>query len=290
MATTISRIDLEVFQHAVLALHAARDLASLRQVAPRVFRAAIPADLFTWIESAGGRLDGQHGETMLWEEPQRSTPELLRRLEPLLPEHPFAERIVVHGERGPFRLSDFWTRRQQLASAFHREFYQHLGIDRLLCVATVRRARAGAINLARHPGARDFSERDRALLGLLAPHFVQALDAAEQATARHESEARLGAAFGLTAREAEVAAWLVRGRTNAEIARILAARPRTVEKHVEKILDKLGVENRTAAARVIFGRAALELTEAPVPAADPRTAFSRMLGSRPGQRRRTARR
>lgn len=54
--------------------------------------------------------------------------------------------------------------------------------------------------------------------------------------------------LGLTRREAEVLAWLARGRTNSEIGRIASLSARTVEKHVEHIFQKLGVENRTAAA------------------------------------------
>ncbi|MBV9490394.1 MAG: helix-turn-helix transcriptional regulator [Verrucomicrobia bacterium] len=54
--------------------------------------------------------------------------------------------------------------------------------------------------------------------------------------------------WGLTAREAEVLCWVAQGKTDPEIAVILGARPRTIEKHVERVLAKLGVENRTAAA------------------------------------------
>jgi DNA-binding NarL/FixJ family response regulator len=53
---------------------------------------------------------------------------------------------------------------------------------------------------------------------------------------------------GLTEREAEVLKWVARGKTDPEIAMILGTRPRTIEKHVEHILAKLGVENRTTAA------------------------------------------
>jgi DNA-binding CsgD family transcriptional regulator len=54
--------------------------------------------------------------------------------------------------------------------------------------------------------------------------------------------------LGLTRREAEVLAWVALGKTNAEIADILQMRPRTVHKHLDHVFDKLGVENRTAAA------------------------------------------
>jgi DNA-binding CsgD family transcriptional regulator len=53
---------------------------------------------------------------------------------------------------------------------------------------------------------------------------------------------------GLTPRETEVLGWVAQGKRDGEIAAILGARPRTVSKHVERILAKLGVETRTAAA------------------------------------------
>jgi DNA-binding NarL/FixJ family response regulator len=56
--------------------------------------------------------------------------------------------------------------------------------------------------------------------------------------------------LGLTPREGEVLSWLSKGKTNRDIAQILGLSPRTVDKHLEQIYAKLGVENRTAAAAV----------------------------------------
>jgi len=56
--------------------------------------------------------------------------------------------------------------------------------------------------------------------------------------------------LGLTPREVEVLTWIAQGKTNYEIGVILRACTRTVCKHVERILVKLSVENRTAAAVV----------------------------------------
>jgi DNA-binding response OmpR family regulator/DNA-binding CsgD family transcriptional regulator len=52
----------------------------------------------------------------------------------------------------------------------------------------------------------------------------------------------------VTEREAEVLLWIARGKSNRDIAQILELSPRTVNKHLEQIYAKLGVENRTAAA------------------------------------------
>jgi DNA-binding response OmpR family regulator len=52
----------------------------------------------------------------------------------------------------------------------------------------------------------------------------------------------------LTPRESEVLMWVARGKSNRDIAEILKLSPRTVNKHLEQIYVKLGVENRTSAA------------------------------------------
>jgi DNA-binding response OmpR family regulator len=52
----------------------------------------------------------------------------------------------------------------------------------------------------------------------------------------------------LTGREAEVLLWISRGKSNRDIGEILAISPRTVNKHLEQVFAKLGVENRAAAA------------------------------------------
>lgn len=52
---------------------------------------------------------------------------------------------------------------------------------------------------------------------------------------------------GLTPRESEVLAWVARGKTNADIGTILGLSDRTVQKHLEHIYQKLGVETRTTA-------------------------------------------
>ena len=58
---------------------------------------------------------------------------------------------------------------------------------------------------------------------------------------------RLHARMKLTRREAEVLLWLARGKSNRDIGQILDVSHRTVNKHLEQIYPKLGVEGRTAA-------------------------------------------
>ncbi|ANW03609.1 response regulator transcription factor [Bradyrhizobium icense] len=65
-----------------------------------------------------------------------------------------------------------------------------------------------------------------------------------------ETPVEFSSELGLTTREGEVLSWLSKGKTNRDIAQILGLSPRTVDKHLEQIYSKLGVENRTAAAAI----------------------------------------
>ena len=58
----------------------------------------------------------------------------------------------------------------------------------------------------------------------------------------------------LSAREREVLTWMAESKSNAEIAAILDIASGTVKRHVEQILAKLQVANRTAAAAVARNR------------------------------------
>jgi DNA-binding response OmpR family regulator/DNA-binding CsgD family transcriptional regulator len=61
-------------------------------------------------------------------------------------------------------------------------------------------------------------------------------------------EKLLAQRHGLTEREAEVLLWISRGKANREISEVLGISPRTVNKHLEQIFEKMGIENRASAA------------------------------------------
>jgi len=110
------------------------------------------------------------------------------------------------------------------------------------------------VSLALQRRGQAFSGRDCERLQLLHPHLAflyrqarrvggfPAAAPALQALAPAEP-----APVALTRREAEVMHWLSFGKTDADIAAMLAVSPRTVHKHLEHIYVKLGVETRTAA-------------------------------------------
>ena len=67
---------------------------------------------------------------------------------------------------------------------------------------------------------------------------------------RAAGPALLKNSLGLTERESEVLYWVANGKSNREAAQILTMSPRTVNKHLETIFQKLAVDNRTAAAGI----------------------------------------
>jgi DNA-binding NarL/FixJ family response regulator len=72
-------------------------------------------------------------------------------------------------------------------------------------------------------------------------------------SAGEASAARLATA-ALTPRETEVLSWVAKGKTNRDVGDILGLSPRTVNKHLEHVFEKLGVETRTAAAALAMSR------------------------------------
>lgn len=86
----------------------------------------------------------------------------------------------------------------------------------------------------------DFSDRDRALLALLAPALERLLR--ERPTSSHLS---------LTVQERRVLQHVAVGLSNAEIAQRLVVAPCTVRKHLEHAYRKLGVTNRLAAVHAL---------------------------------------
>ncbi len=263
----ISIRDLDALRRATLALHEERDLDTLRGALPDVLVPLIPCDWFSWIETSfeDGDFSRPLHRPVLWEHPQLGKASFVRQAVDQLPEHPFTRHALETGNWGPHLLTDFWSPREIEASEFYRRILAPLGMHRLMSMCTFRGNRFGAFNLARKRGARAFSTRDRLLMSWFVPHFALALGAAERVTSMRRDRAGALTSQGLTAREIDVANWLARGRTNCEIAEILAMKPRTVEKHVENILHKLGVENRTAAAMLVSGATIMTPREAPSP-------------------------
>ena len=91
--------------------------------------------------------------------------------------------------------------------------------------------------------ASDFTPRERALFGIVAPALEREL----------RERPRSALPPSLTLQERRVLHHLATGLTNAEIADRLVVMPSTVRKHLENAYRKLGVSNRLAAVTALEG-------------------------------------
>ena len=88
-----------------------------------------------------------------------------------------------------------------------------------------------------------FSPRGQFVLHLVRPHFGRARELLTPTISVDQPSV----AIDLTPREREVLYWVSEGKTNGQIGVILNASARTIQKHLEHIFQKLGVETRTSA-------------------------------------------
>lgn len=151
-------------------------------------------------------------------------------------------------QRGPHthRISDSVPFTRFRNSALYNEYYRRIGIDHVVALPLHFDGDL-LVSFVLNRRRRDFSERDRARLELLREGLsalyrqsmlLQRLRPRSVAPRNH---------WKLTARERDVLQWLAHGKTDRDIAHILGISARTVQKHLQRIYEKLGVETRTAA-------------------------------------------
>lgn len=150
-------------------------------------------------------------------------------------------------ETRALKISDFASARQLHRLDYYNHALRPLGIEhqmRLWLSAPPGVARFFYVSRRRADG--DFAERDRDVLELVRPFLVALRERFDAHVADDAS------ADGLTEREAEILAWVARGKTNREIAALLVVSPHTVRKHLEHAYEKLRVHTRTAAVARTF--------------------------------------
>jgi DNA-binding CsgD family transcriptional regulator len=149
-------------------------------------------------------------------------------------------------ETRALKISDFVSSRELHRLHYYNHALRPLGIEhqmRLWLSAPPGVARYFYVSRRQADG--DFIEGDRDLFELLRP-FLDAL------RERFDAHAHETNGSGLTDREAEILAWVARGKTNREIAGLLVVSPHTVRKHLEHAFKKLRVHTRAAAVARVF--------------------------------------
>jgi DNA-binding CsgD family transcriptional regulator len=165
--------------------------------------------------------------------------------------YPITGHFTNGTSQGAVRTSDFPPGTFDEHRARHPTVYGKLGMEQVLTMPVYIDA-DGFLAICLVRSAPAFSERDRTMLNLLQSHLRQAyVNARERESVQTRSVITGLALLGLTQRQADVAAALALGKKNGEIATALRMSPRTVEKHVEQIFRRLGVNNRVQASNLL---------------------------------------
>ncbi len=242
----LSPRDFAALQRVILELYEHRTLESFRAAAPKLILKLVPADHCAVNSYEVEPLTGRAKMVDCLESEPLLPRELVPAWEEHFWEHPFSGYFAAGGQPTALKLSDFFTLTQLRRRIEWELSCQPMAMDRVMALPVSGSGRLSGVSLCRR--RRDFTERDRLLLNLLRPHYNQAFQNARLTSALLERCGKTVGDHALTPRELEVARWVGHGKTNPEIAIILRASVRTVEKHMERVLEKLGAENRTAVA------------------------------------------
>jgi DNA-binding CsgD family transcriptional regulator len=187
---------------------------------------------------------------------QPAVPDIYAAWTRLAHQNPLLRRHQRTRDGRAYRFSDVISRAELHELALYREVYAPLGVEHQLAFTLPADTdRVLAIALSR--GDRDYSDAARDFANRARPFLIQAYLNAIAYSSRPggQSQDRLGPAMetllaaGLTRREAEVLQLLAMGRSNQHIAAALGISYRTVGKHLEHGFRKLGVRDRSTAAR-----------------------------------------
>jgi len=141
------------------------------------------------------------------------------------------------------RISDLVSTDAFQQTPLYNDYYRRIGIRHAMAMP-IHVDQRMLVSFVFNRAGSAFGDRELQLAEAVRPHLANLY--------RLGGAAAKAAGAPLTAREREVLEWVAAGKTNRDIASILGARPRTIEKHLERIYEKLGVETRTAAVRRLY--------------------------------------
>jgi DNA-binding CsgD family transcriptional regulator len=176
--------------------------------------------------------------------------------------HPLVHFHATQAGGGAHRISDSLPDRAFRRTSLYADYYARIGIAHAIAVPLFVDGRT-LVSFVLNRSGRDFTDAEATELDLLrGPLAVQYRQATliaglrkgvarqrrDAARDRNEPCRALGGALPLTPREREMVGWVAAGKSDRQIAAIAGVSVRTVQKHLEHVYVKLGVENRTAAA------------------------------------------
>jgi len=168
-------------------------------------------------------------------------------------EHPLVRYHADEHGTHAHRISDSIAPARFRETALYNDYYRRVGVDHAVALPVYVDNRWLVSFVLNRQGC-DFSDRELALLDqvrtTVAKLFrrTRLLELARDAhDGRRVEPPALAPGLPLSEREREVLRWVAAGKTDRDVADILAISHRTVHKHLQRVYAKLGVETRTAA-------------------------------------------
>lgn len=248
---------------------AMQEAATLEDCARALVAAAM--DIVPCDHAGYAEIDDHFGRTRSYFSASEIDDQVVRRAEVwrhYFPKHPVLKFRKANPSVPVVRLSDVTDLSDFYRSGLYLDLFtevatrhqvvMHLGFD------PAERERQGALPLAlgisMNRGSVEFTDRDMANLAALrrvtrpiirskrAEHQIRLLDSADLTVEMVRSLMRLG----LTDRQAEVAFWMLKGKSNTDIGTILGIGGQTVRHHSMAIFAQLGVGGRLALQRAVL--------------------------------------
>lgn len=240
--TPLSHDQWARIQEISLAIHSSRSSESLMSLAAEDLPRILEVDWACWNEHDRRvrleRVCASHSH-------EDGLASLLPEINACMESHPVLEacglidNLRLHRE--VMSLTDFKSERELRNVPIWHEAYRHVEAQHQM-VAQFAANETRGVTLTVN-ASKPFRDEQRVMLAILRDHF-------EIACRRLVMPQPVAATDGnqplLSKREREVLPHLLNGKTNPEIGTILGISPRTVEKHVAKVLEKYGVETRGA--------------------------------------------
>jgi DNA-binding CsgD family transcriptional regulator len=176
-------------------------------------------------------------------------------------ENPLYTHMVQHpDDLAVYKITDFVPIQKFRRTELCRLLYRPMGAEFQICLPIVCEKTNAVVIVFNRPT--DFTERDRQRLTLLQPFVINAykqfrrLESIIAAALDSDSNAASPRAkadqFKLPPRLKKVLALVVKGQSNAQIARQMKLSVRTIEKYVEQVLRRLNVRSRSAAVAKVL--------------------------------------
>ena len=182
---------------------------------------------------------------------QMPGPELFEPMMTFRAENRFLQQMIAQPDAGPILAQDLCSRKSWSQNVFQHEVCVNMGLSHMMAVEISEGPESSAAIFAPVLGRerRAFKQDESQWLARVHWALKPVLTHLRQTAKRtHWAHVHRSSMAGiLTPREQEVFYWMGQGKRNREIAQILGCAPRTVEKHVERILQKTQAETRTAA-------------------------------------------